>query len=131
MGNQTSIEYYSNLDQILVKENIIEAMEKRIKALENESKKKMRGFIPYTLLCGIILLIVYPITICLVDETNPYLYYVDTIFGSANYALLITLVMAIAISPVIAFATIWKYAHYEEDLRKENGINSELEFLKK
>ena len=38
MGNQTSIEYYDNLDQVLVKENIIETMEKRIKELENESK---------------------------------------------------------------------------------------------
>ena len=136
MGNQTSIEYYDNLDQVLVKENIIETMEKRIKELENESKnyskKKRRFFIPYTLLCGIILLLIAPpITIGLVTGTNPYLYYVDTILGSTNYVLLTTLVMAISISPAIAFTTIWEYAHHKEDLRKENGINSELEFLKR
>ena len=111
-------------------------MEKRIKELENESKnyskKKRRFFIPYTLLCGIILLLIAPpITIGLVTGTNPYLYYVDTILGSTNYVLLTTLVMAIVISPAIAFTTIWEYAHHKDDLGKENGINSELEFLKR
>lgn len=35
-NNKTLTEYYDNLDEVLIQENLIETMEKRIKELEQE-----------------------------------------------------------------------------------------------
>ena len=38
-GNKTQSEYYDNLDEVLVKENIIETMEDKIEELKKSSKQ--------------------------------------------------------------------------------------------
>ena len=45
-GNQVQVEYYDNLDEVLVQENIVETIENRINKLSNIQILPKKRFIP-------------------------------------------------------------------------------------
>lgn len=133
-GNQTLDEYYDNLDEVLIQENVVESMENKIRILEKESsdylKCNKKRYIPIATLSAIVFLTVgIPITMYLLGVTDIFSSSVDTIFGTMNKALLYD----ICLSPsLIATALIdaVNYSRYKKDLKIEKGINKELDFLK-
>lgn len=128
--NHNQSEYYDNLDRVLVQENIIEEMECRIQELTKESEKypkTKKRYIPiclYTVLGAI--LVVPPLLLWILTGTNPYLCSMDTVFGSVNQVLFLTLILGASVS----LFPLMEYSNYKENAKKEKGISSELEFLK-
>lgn len=133
-GNHTQSEYYDNLEKVLVQKNVIEAMESRIQELIEESEIYPiieKKFIPYKLyyILGT-LLTAPPLTLWYITGTNPYIYNIDTTLGSVNLVLLLTASVSIMGLPLGTLFTVTDYLDYKERVKKGNGINSELEFLK-
>lgn len=129
-------EYYDNLDKVLVQENLIETMEIRLQALEKESelyKKYNRKhykpiYFPTTALMSTI---GAPIVISLLTGTNLFITPVDTIFGTISQAMAISIPISICFLPLSAGIEFDTYIDYKNSFKKEKGINSELDFLKK
>ena len=132
-GVHTQSEYYDNLDKVLVQENIIEEMENRIQELKKESEEYpviKKKHIPIFLYTSIAAMLAGPLFMWALTGTNPYLESVDTIFGQVNYAFDLTVLGCIACLPLGSLFNIIDYSNYKDKVKKGNGINSELEFLK-
>lgn len=134
-NNKIQSEYYDNLDEVLVQENLIEQMREQIKKLEKEShrckKNHNKRYIPKCMITMSLLAVIgLPIIFNLfTPEANTVM--VNSIFGLINQNLLTCIpfsTMAIAFG---AMMEVSEYKEYKKNLNKENGINSELEFLKK
>lgn len=132
-NKKTQSEYYDNLVQVLVKENLIQTMENKIQELEEKSKnyKKHNGkyyisiILPITVLT---LIIGIPHMINCMNASNLFAMPVDTILGTMS------LFKAISISfliPLGATFELLSYIEYKMSIKKEKGINSELALLKK
>lgn len=132
-GNQPPIEYYDNLDAVLVQENVIETMEDRISFLEEESKKyktDRKHYIPiFTLTMATIILASF-FGLCSNMLTTMFTTTVDTVFGPMNEALFCA-ILTLPSLPLIGGVEFSIYDKYIEGLKKGKGINCELEFLKK
>ena len=129
--NKTQRDYYDNLDEVLVQENIIEFMEEKIQNLETESqlsnKKNRRRYIP----------VAFPMTLFMTTIGTPTMYNlftdganVDTIFGTISIALAAGITMTLTFLPFGSGVELIMHNEYKNSLRNENGINSELDFLK-
>ena len=135
-GNQTPVEYYDNLDEVLVQENVIETLEDRITYLEKESedykKYNKKHYIP----------VIFPISVLMTTVVVPAMFYwlghsmiyintINTIFGPMNEALLYSSVFSALYLPLVGLMEFTMYRRHKDSLKKEKGVNSELEFLKK
>lgn len=133
-GNQPPIEYYDNLDAVLVQENVIETMEDRISFLEEESKKyktDRKHYIPVLLPMCTLLAAIFPSVFAYwLGDVDVYTTTVDTVFGPMNEALLYT-ISTLPSLPLIGGVEFSIYDKYKEGLKTGKGINCELEFLKK
>lgn len=134
-GNQRPIEYYDNLDEVLVQENIIETMENRITYLEKESKEyqkyNKKHYFPITfLMCAIMTTIGVPALFYLFGHTMV-LNTINTIFGPINEALVYSSIFSALFLPLAGLMELSMYRQHKDNLKKEKGINSELEYLKK
>lgn len=135
-GNQTPIEYYDNLDEVLVQENLIETMQNEITKLEEESKEyknnSKKRYIPITLpLASLIIIFGVPALFYLFGYTNIYSSTINTIFGPMNEALLHSLVFYVLSLPVTGIIEYGMYCNYKNMKKDEKGINNQLDFLKK
>lgn len=135
-GVKEPIEYYDNLNEALVQENLIETMENNILSLEKESEKykkiNKKPYIPIYLLTMLLTaLVVFPALYCLLINPNLYVSSVNSIFGTINNAALVGLTSSFALLPFGLFIELGIYRNHKNLLKKEKGINSELEFLKK
>ena len=134
-GNHTQSEYYDNLNEVLVQENVIEKMEEKIKELTKENEKNSNAkkrYIPKHLYLYIMLgcaLATAPL-FWILTGVNPYISNVDTVFGSVNRALIYTSVVVVSGMPCCVLMTIDNYRNYRNKVNIGNGISSELEFLK-
>ena len=133
-GNQPPIEYYDNLDAVLVQENVIETMEDRISFLEEESKKyktDRKHYIPILLPMCTLLTAIFPSIFAYgLGNADLYITTVNTVFGPMNEALLYT-ISTLPVLPFIGGVEYIMYDKYKEGLKTGKGINCELEFLKK
>ena len=129
--NKTQRDYYDNLDEVLVQENIIEFMEGIIQNLEKESqlsnKINRRRYIP----------VAFPMTLFMTTIGTPIMFnmftdnpYVDTIFGTINLALAAGITMTLCFLPFGSGVELIMHNEYKNSLKNEKGINSELDFLK-
>lgn len=131
-GNQRVTEYYDNLDKVLIQENLIEEIEKRIIKLTSEANKyKHRIFLPI-LPFG---LVVIGILHCFIYDLifpDPFINYpynvLGTIISSKNAALLSTTFVCLLIG---GLSDINQFRYFKKDKNKGNGIAQELEYLKK
>ena len=134
-GNKTPIEYYDNLDRVLIQENVIETIENRIKELTQEKdsynikklNKRYHLFYAYVCIAGTFIcpLIIWPLT-----GTNPYLVNEITKFGEINQGLLWAAYSAGVALPLGATLTWAEYTSRKDKIKNLKGIDSELEFLK-
>lgn len=134
--NKTQSDYYDNLDEVLVQENIIETMEGKIQELEKESKSykkyNRKHYIPVIFPMVVLMSTIgAPIMFNLLTGTNSFATYVDTIFGTISQALATSIPMSICFLPLGAGIELTMYKDYKTSLKIEKGINSELDFLKK
>lgn len=120
-GNQKPIEYYDNLDKVLVQENVVETIEDRISHLE-KAKQKYEN-------CGIkkykpFILIFFALEV-LISPALAYFFLEATIKGSLIFGLICSCVML----PLGGLFEWINYNQLSEILKRKKGINSELVFL--
>ena len=135
-GNKTVREYNNKLDEILVQENVIEAMEAQILILEEENKihkkNNPKHYIPIILPIGLLTIAIAPsVILSLVEGINIFTTTIDTVFGTINKAAVSTLAMAVPTIPLVSIFELAFYNQYRDSQQKEKGVNSELEYLKK
>ncbi len=119
-GEQKIVDNCTNLDAILSQENVIETIETKIKELEeklaNSKKKRSIRFIPVHFLA------------CLTAAILAFI-----IFYLMSGEILIpeiSIILAVA-SPVISLFDVFDYLSYKGGIKEEQGMESELEYLKK
>ena len=125
-GVKEPIEYYDNLNEALVQENLIETMENNILSLEKESEeyKKInkKPYIPIYLLTELLMAIVAaPAWAYLLGNSDVYVSFANSIF----------LIFPVVFLPLGSCIELGMYRNHKNLLKEEKGINSELEFLKK
>lgn len=136
-GIQKPIEYYDNLDEILVQENLIETIEDKISSLEEKSedykKYNKKHYIPIMLPMSILATTIgVPAIAYWISNgnTNMYTSSVNTIFGTINEAVFYGCASCIGFLPCTLLIEHGIYREYKNSIKIEKGINSELEFLK-
>ena len=131
-GKKTPVDYYDNLDEILIQENLIETIENKISLLEKESnaykKYNAKHYIPFFLLMGLMTIVGVPVLFshCVENPTG----YISTSIGEVNQNLFIFTAFSAITLPFTGFMELDRYTKYKDCLKREKGINSELEFLK-
>lgn len=135
-GNQTPVEYYDGLDEVLVQENVVETIENEIINLEKESldykKYNKRHYIPFIFpLIALMTTIGVPAMFYWLGHSAVYINTIDTIFGPMNEALLYSSVFSTLFLPLAGLMEFIMYRQHKDRLKEEKGINSELEFLNK
>ena len=129
-GNHTQSEYYDNLDKVLVQQNIIEEMENKIKELTQEREKYKIKHFPYLSLTIGTVVVATPLLLWSLTGTNPYLLDFETVYGSFNLVSFLTAINGAWALPIGSSLSLYDYSNYKNKIKKVNGINSELEFLK-
>lgn len=135
-NNKTLTEYYDNLDEVLIQENLIETMEKRIKELEQElglykdcsGKRYIPFILPFTILLSTI---GTPIVLKLLTGVNPFDIQVNNAWGTMSQAMAMILVASITTIPFATLAEICRHSTYKDSIKKEKAIISEMDFLNK
>lgn len=135
-GKQTPVEYYDNIDDVLVQENLVETMEDRIVDLEKESKSyknyNRKHYIPLILPASVLMTTIgVPIMLYYLTGINTFTTSVDTIFGIVNQGVLLSSIVSFSILPISVLMEFTMYRKHKNSLREEKGVNSELEFLRK
>ena len=133
-GEKRQIEYSDNIDEVLIKENVIEKMEKQINELENKSKqyeksKTNKLFCIIPLLGSIIASLIGPLlTISMVTGRNLTSLVLDSAYSSYILSLTTTVFpFGLFIGAVTSIAG---YIQYRNGQKEAQGINSELDYLK-
>ena len=135
-GARKLLEYYDNLDEVLVQENLIETINDTISYLEKEiedyKKYNKDHYIPILLPLGALMTTIGPpaMNYCL-GNTDVYVSSIDTIFGTMNEAVFYGLMYSALLLPIVSLIEYDIYSNHKKSLKKEKGINSQLEFLKK
>ena len=129
-GNQVPVEYYDNLDEVLVKENIIETIENEIKDLGNVKTLPKKRFIPLITIGVAMAILIVPLILNLVCGTNIYTTFVDTAFGKINLFKIIASICGITVGPLALFCDIYNHQNYNDFIKYNNAKTYELEFLK-
>ncbi len=129
-GKQTLIDYYDNLDEILIQENLIETMEDKISILEKESKEykkhNTKHYIPFFLLMALMIIVAFSVLFIHGLENL----YISTSIGEMNLKLFMFIAISAITLPAAGFMELDRYIKYKNWLKREKGINSELEVLK-
>ena len=133
-GNQTLTEYYDNLDDVLIQENLIETMENEIEKsnnkyleLSNETKgcKKTnltkKVILPHAILTIIALFIPAILELLIPVPLS------STIIP--NFKVWLTAFSFVLTQMLVTPMTLQNYSSYNESLKKKNGIQTELKHL--
>ena len=131
-GSKNPIEYYENISEVLVKENLIETMENKIKELlkekkllENNKKPLLFDLIP-SIMLFILPYILPTILIKLLIGANPL---IDSIFGFIKLGTLTSIVTGPLMNILGILFLSDTFLRRKESVKEINAINSELEFL--
>lgn len=135
-GKQAPVEYFDNLDDVLVQENVIETMENRIAELEKDSqfykKNNRKRYIPFVQpMVAFMSTVGVNLMFYFLSGTNPLMSSKDTMFGVVNEGVLYSSFFSTFFLPIGTLFEVMLYRQYKDEKRREKGTNSELEFLKK
>ncbi len=135
-GHKEPIEYYDNLDKVLVQENLIESMQNAINELKKKSalyNKMNKGhYIPIAILTLLIFLtIICPAFLSYASDGKAFNTLIETNVGTFNVGALIIAVIGCISTPIFTLLESYLYKQYKDAKKTEKGINSELEFLEK
>ena len=129
-GNHTQTEYYDNLDQVLVHENIIEEIERKIKVLTAKNERyKPKKYIPFYLYAGVGFAALTPLILSILTGTNLYLCDTTVGLGSISDGLIINMTLGMIFLPISSLFEIVNHSGYKQNVNRGNAINSELDFL--
>ena len=132
-GKKRDDEYYDNLDEVLIKENVIERMEKQIDELKIKKQQYEKGktnklFCLLPLLGGIVLSLIGPLlsvamlsgqsVISLASDAV----YIDFILSITGVVLPFGLFLGAVISTL-------EYLQYRQGMKKVKGIDSQIDYL--
>lgn len=131
-GNQRVTEYYDNLNKVLIQENLIEEIEKRIIKLTSEANKyKHRIYLPILpfglVFLGILNCFIYDLIFPESVINYPY-NFLGISISPKNAVLLYTTFVCLLIG---GLSDINQFYYFKKDKKKGNGIAQELEYLKK
>lgn len=134
-GHKEPIEYYDNLDKVLVQENLIESIQNEINTLKKKSiayNKIGRHYIPIALISLLIFsFIICPAFLNFVSDGKAFNTLIDSIFGPINVGSFLDIVVSGISAPFFIFGELCEYKQYKDAKKAKKGINSELEFLEK
>ena len=130
-GNQVPINYYNNLDDVLVQENVVETIENKIKELGDIKILPKKKFIPFTTICITIGILIAPLILSLIFGINMYTTCVNTAFGEMNLFKIIAIICGVTTEPVAVITDILNHSIYNDPIKHNNAKVSELEFLKR
>lgn len=127
-------EYYDNLDNVLVQENLIETMEEIRKELakESETHKKYTAkyYTPFIFpVSAVMTTIGAPFMLNWLTNTNSFNTTVNTVLGPMSNALAFSITMSTCVLPLAAAIEIRSYMNYKDQRKRENGIFNELNFI--
>ena len=133
-GNQTLTEYYDNLDDVLIQENLIETMENEIEKsnnkyleLSNETKgSKKTNLLKKVILPHAILTIIALFIPTILELLIP-VPLSSTIIP--NFKVWLTAFSFVLTQMPVTPMTLQNYFSYNESLKKKNGIQTELKHL--
>ena len=135
LGKKKNEEYYENIDEVLVLENVIETMENEIKKLEEECKKNEKNktnklFCLVPILGSGIISLIAPLLIMPTLTNESITSLINDPFYS-NYILTLTsIIFPIGIT-IGTTLSIFEYLEYQKEIKKNAGIVSKLDYLKK
>ena len=130
-GNQVPVEYYNNLDEVLIQENVIETIENEIKCLGNIKTLPKKKFIPIITIGVAIAILIAPLILSLISGSNLYTTYVDTILGKISFFKMIVIICGVTAGPLALICDIANHQIYNDFVKYNNAKTYELEFLKK
>jgi len=133
-GQQKKVEYYDNIDKVLIKENVIEKIEKQINELENKSKqyeksKSNKLFCIIPLLGGIITSLIGPLLAVSMITGQSLTSLALSSAYSSHILSVTTMVFPFGLF-IGATMSIAEYSQYRTGLKEAKGINSELDYLR-
>lgn len=130
-GYQTLIEYYDNLDEVLVQENLIETIENNInekKKKKDEIKLEKASFSPVVTVITLITIFGAPPILCWFNNGIEILKLtVDTIYGPFNFVRLIQFLTAVPSTLCALLFDFQEYKMAKAIVKEKNAITSELE----
>lgn len=135
-NNQKEIVYYDNLDKVLVKENLIEEMEKEIESLEEEITnfpKQSKSLSDFLTLLPLILTTLGSIILFYFFSKAPDLSQIinTTLFGPINAGTICGLITSPLFITLGALVSTFFYKDSKRLEQYQNGKKVELEYLKK
>ena len=130
-GNQVPVEYYDNLEDILVQENVVETIENRINELSNIKILPKKRFIPLITIGVAIAILIAPLILSLISGSNLYTTYVDTILGKISFFKMIVIICGVTAGPLALICDIANHQIYNDFIKHNTARFCELEFLKK
>ncbi len=131
-GNHKEYDYMNNINEILVKENVIENIEDRIKALNKIIKDYDQKNSAYKILFGALIgaLTSSTLVIWTLTGQNPFTASMDTVYGSIDL-LKATGMISTGVMPFAALFAADEHYKYKISIKKKDGIISEIKFLYK
>lgn len=132
-GNLYQSEYYNNLIKMLSQENVIEEIESKIKKIKDENRLYSyckEGDGPSLIYASVVFLALTTPAAWILTGTNPYISYVDTVFGPVNGALFYHLVAAASCLYLRTLKTFTDYNTYKKYAKMIEENNNEIEDLK-
>lgn len=132
-GNKTYSEYYDDLDKVLVKENLVEAIEGKILELEEKGKLysnvSKKSYFPMVIFVVLGSLVICPIFVSWISG-NDLISSVRAFVGDFNSYVDMILSYSMILVPGVLGGELIRYRGYRKKIKEAKGINSELEFLR-
>ena len=137
--NQVLTDYYDNIGEVLAQENVVENIEERIKIIEDKIKfienwntKNIKKKYYFILLCTILIIVFgVPAIFYLFGNIGVYTNIIKTSFGPMNEALMYIAIFSAFFVTSVSIAELSFCKIYKNILKERDGLNIELEFLKK
>lgn len=131
-GEKSQRDYYDNLEKVLVQENVIETMEKKLQELEKENGvSRERLFVPTFFPLYAFLIFGAPHIINNFTAFNIFESMKNTNFGQINLAMMASILSSIVFLPTGAFIDSYFYRSFKDSINRRNGTNNEIDFLRK
>lgn len=129
-SNQVPVEYYDNLDEVLIQENVVETIENEIKDLGNVKTLPKKRFIPFKTIGVVLTILITPLILNLVCGINLSTIYINTLFGKTNLLKSLIINSGLIIVPFSLVIDVGEYLVYKSKFNNRNAKIFELEFLK-
>lgn len=131
-GYARQVEYYDDLEEVLIQENIIEESKQKMNKIEKElANNKHKKFFPSYLIIGFLATACTPLCVKAFGDSSLLMNSINTIFGEMSMSSFITLVAGTLSIPISTVLTAIDYHLYKNNKANDENKKIELVFLKK